>query len=1034
MNFINFVYAAIILLAGAQAFAQVLPGQSLFNFTVSPSLLNNQPHSKQDTSADTSTDSEHESCPESNPTPAIFTVPQCEPFRNQAATYCKCINEADLESNYLLKELTKSRNKDSETKQKEFKKTYEEKFFSTYAQMTFEEGIQRKILNFDEEDEKKVTCDPKRISSLVNQSFNKFVEDEKALLKDKEIKVKQEMANLECNTERSHYSAFHRITHMSQTLTDVVSGRTRGSYQNRCNSLNQDLSAINKRLIEIDTDDFKSKTIGDDNCGGQSIESKIELAVHELNFSLKLIENEKKANDVDQDELKRLESSKKEVLSKLNRLKAIEMDLENKKASNDSTLPICIWSPEAEKIIADLKKNPPVEIPGESFGQSTCEEDDAVCNEFNSKNLELLDQISDRYSYDDKIRSENCVSYGEFKTFKSLPKDNAFFKEMASNPMKFLNPTNMKGSLAGVKLEFLRENPVLSKLVQEFADKPDLLNEPLKKFANEIQTKNDDGEKLKLFLDFLKSLKNFDKSSDKKGADAQMCVNMARNFTAIQVSNELPPIPKDQSLKSTEIDNILSKIEECKQSSKKVVETNMVATFKQDPLFSLAPEKPAQTLLDETEEYKKYVNDFCPNYKDYFAKNCISKTQEKDIESCRNDYLDQTLLKGQKTAFDNAGAVADPVGDTESFSRVASFVSPAATDSKTEAIYEETLKHMDLSPVAFKGHEHEFKASRQAEHNFFSSYSYPASFATPSPTSTPLASKDPTIKEINPSNKESSENFSKSNPGQVIPSYSSPSSSAPVTFNPAALSPGRTVADAIPEYKSMQPEEKVKNLEAAKQFMKKSAWSPEKIKTSKVDEELAEAKKKLEEEQLLNEKLKNTNRKIASVPTPEFAPAATTNSALPQMAANQNAGLSSGFGLSGASMSPESSSAKAAAPRLFVPNAHVHVKDGVVSAKEFKGPQTSSKDLIVQDSSKFKLLTKDPKVLEAYLKKEMSGMAIGDYKIVTIINKSPNNPVPHLIFRVKQNKDGSFDIQSVPPEVPVRVATLKGLLNQLPKQ
>jgi hypothetical protein len=64
----------------------------------------------------------------------------------------------------------------------------------------------------------------------------------------------------------------------------------------------------------------------------------------------------------------------------------------------------------------------------------------------------------------------------------------------------------------------------------------------------------------------------------------------------------------------------------------------------------------------------------------------------------------------------------------------------------------------------------------------------------------------------------------------------------------------------------------------------------------------------------------------------------------------------------------------------------------------------------------------------------MKGMAIGESKIITIINASPNRPVPHMIFRIKAKADGSFDIQSVPSEVPVRVATLKSLIDQLPKR
>ena len=110
------------------------------------------------------------------------------------------------------------------------------------------------------------------------------------------------------------------------------------------------------------------------------------------------------------------------------------------------------------------------------------------------------------------------------------------------------------------------------------------------------------------------------------------------------------------------------------------------------------------------------------------------------------------------------------------------------------------------------------------------------------------------------------------------------------------------------------------------------------------------------------------------------------------------------------------------------------VLGGVIDPAEFIGPQQSAKDLIVDDPKKFEKLGEDPALLEAFIKEKMKGMAIGESKIITIINASPNRPVPHMIFRIKAKADGSFDIQSVPSEVPVRVATLKSLIDQLPKR
>jgi hypothetical protein len=112
----------------------------------------------------------------------------------------------------------------------------------------------------------------------------------------------------------------------------------------------------------------------------------------------------------------------------------------------------------------------------------------------------------------------------------------------------------------------------------------------------------------------------------------------------------------------------------------------------------------------------------------------------------------------------------------------------------------------------------------------------------------------------------------------------------------------------------------------------------------------------------------------------------------------------------------------------------MQILGGVVDPKEFTGPQQSAKDLIVDDPRKFEKLGEDPVLLEAFIKEKMKGMVVGESKIITIINASPNRPVPHMIFRIKAKEDGSFDIQSVPSEVPVRVATLKSLIDQLPKK
>ena len=848
------------------------------------------------------------------------------------------------------------------------KETYENKFKSSYSQMVIEENIQRHILNETEPNDggARFECNPENMAELVE--FNKknhFNELEKLLQNQKADLEKQK----------------NRWCEKKNQKKDKIKGR--------CEEALSYLKLVDEKIKNIEQDkiSLQQKLVEYPNCDTENLST---LQSFYSNPELSIPED------------------KKDLVIKL-------LSLSEKSCAKDSP-----------EIIQEASNLMTTILVGQKYPECNDLKNPPQKCVFLSMNSMATKKFTDKYKFDEETQ---CISFAEYKTYKSLP-DQAFFDELlnSKDPLKFLRTVPVpqkKNENYEKKLKFLRSNPMLTSALQHPGENKAKLNNLLKNLASELKSKNSDAQKLKTYLDFLKNkdgLQAITKSIEGVKGEAKVCADLARNYTAIKVANYFPEV--DES--SPGVDRQLAK--ELRSCSKKqaIVPNNALLTLDVDPVFNLGDENQKKSDVDETADYEKFRKENCITVKDkipyeeYLKKEC---KQPKKTSDCRKEFLALSPFAPIRDATSgyplntDDGLGPDPAG---------TILDPLKEENQDDEFFswfkDSVLPGYMVDPLGVNG-----MKSYITTRNFGDGFKG----TTPPPSRSNISESfsNPIAKSIGRKSTPIGQPNRFVNPGQVLPKFNSPSSfSDPSNFGP---SPSRGPASFGKGAQRDYSENQYSRSNTDFNQTSRNAVSDNK---GDVANNSTPSSQDIEKAQEFNQKIKDLNPRLDNGGNAQFEPSTTASGA-----------LSFDQGGVGASI-PNRRSAPVAlgdsplkkgtfndALNSIHEKSAMTVLGGVIDPSEFKGPQQSAKDLIVDDPQKFEKLGEDPALLEAFIKEKMKGMTIGESKIITIINASPNRPVPHMIFRIKAKADGSFDIQSVPSDVPVRVATLKSLVDYLPK-
>ena len=895
---------------------------------------------------------------------------RCDIEEKEKAKYCNCLEEKKNQ-NILLIDLVKSKDKD----QKEMREHYTNKFFDSYSQMVLEDTVQEHILN-EKDSGSHVNCTPEEMDQKVNVATD------------------------------AHLEAQHRLLDKKQTeLNSIVGACDEGKWmlhfrvlnKEFCNDSSEQLALVKKRLEDWPQTILKTHDSVNDglDCGQDSM-NKVLADLSKLDPKDENVINFKKA---------------------LNEKEPPETSGKQPQSGDYCSLEKSELLTKADDYFKKKMKSIS-ESPVECGTQLECK--------FKEYNDQIANKLANDYKFDENV---DCVSFAEFRTFNSIPPGGKFLKELENDPLKFLStvPVKPDNDLYKAKMKFLRTNPMLAKAIQHPNGNTAKLESLLKKLASDLKNKTDP-QKLKIYLDFLKDkdgLQSIIKSDVGKTNELKVCSDLARNYTAIILADYLPTSNEDNPNLDKRLKRELRKCRRNQGMSKDP--NNALATLKVDPVFNLGNEDRKEADKNERDQYNKFLLDNChtlPEKESYesFMKKCSTS---KDKKICREEFLKKSpfapireVTSGYPLNTDD-GLGSDPVG---------TITDPLKDENQDQEFVEwfnqSVLPTYYKDPMGVFGM-NSYLNNRSTGHSFQGS--------TPAPRSSSKSSGSSVASTSSPTRGPASFNPNQGsqsvNPGQVMPRFKSPSRAN-------AAAEGEVGSNRAPASASNDPVRK--NSYSAprnNQTYSPATSSLPKEGSGVSEEELAEDLAENEERSKKLGNMNTTNEKSKASPSRGVSMNSSFSPSPSSMVAPGAGNLPGpNRGPTALGPSPYKKGTFNDALNSIHDKAAMSVLGGSVDPKEFTGPQQSAKDLIVDDPIKFEKLGEDPVLLEAFIKEKMKGMVVGESKIITIINASPNRPVPHMIFRIKAKEDGSFEIQSVPSEVPVRVATLKSLIDQLPKK
>ncbi len=679
--------------------------------------------------------------------------------KNFKKRMCNCIENAAAD-NFLVREL---KNDQTELKKQEIemKRRYTRRFKSAYSQMTVEAAVQSKLLGLSDgnEEAKEVGCPPQDIENEVNDLAEKHYKNQNEIL-DKLLN--------ERNAQLNKCKASKKASQDPKVCDDLV---------DRVNKLQK---------MKVAPPPMNVKNT----CGLAAAALTKEAILDRLKEAVNFYSSTENSNPAILDQAKRL-------IAQVDKDDYGPQNCPQSRLDSDAFFKV---------FDAQLVKG------GIRFGverQGQCETESGLCTAFEKTNANLALKIKDRFQHD----LNKCFSYAEFKMFKGMPGD-ALLRSFSNwtrgnNHAESLldTPVSPRSELGRERLDFLRANPIIAQLAQNDETKPQLAKK-MRKFSKSMVGKSP-AEKLKGYLEFMKKdVAELMKGKDTKSTKAFICLQLVKNFTAIQVANDLPD-PEQKDKKESQTEMLFDAIKLCqRREHNENATTNIKKTLETSAIFNLAPEDPIEQEKKDKDEYDEFIKNNCAGYKE--------KCGETPTEDCRQDYLNSNdKLSGANNAMRTAGVKAGI--SNQDMDDVTRSTDKKAQDTEFKSWWEKNVRpQLSDDVIAFQGEEKKFAATQKADYSTNSSAEVPERFSdratslvdplagAKSGTGGPKggAAKNETISDTQSSGK------------QYVPDFKQPEQ--PV-FDKDKLRAGAPIEKAIPSLAGKSPTEQVELLERFKQ-------------------------------------------------------------------------------------------------------------------------------------------------------------------------------------------------------------------------
>jgi hypothetical protein len=671
-------------------------------------------------------------------------------------------------------------------------------------------------------------------------------------------------------------------------------------------------------------------------------------------------------------------------------------------------------------------------MPGQCDKEDNATEaDTTLCEVFNVINADLDKKLKDKYV----TNSKDCIRNEEYETFKGMPGAD-FMKELAESksPGDLLTiPKSTNSESDKQRIKFLRSNPILAKLSRENSFKKSLGSLLQNLAKKQLDPNKSQKDKFNDYMSFMKKdVTGLLKSSQVKNVERYVCDELAGNFTAIQLANDLTAWDKDPS-KDSYTEQLNKAMHACNISGfNEAASTDFGAFQRTSPLFTLGLSDKDKT--DEEASFNDMKKDICKDYNPAFA---AASCDGKMDDNCRAKYLGP-LPASVEIANVTKNMVEKKMINSHLTDDNINFASSKNDERKQDHEFinwwDQTIgSKLSKDVIASKGEGDQFIADQKNNLEIASSTNVPDRFLPPN-----VASAPGIVAPAENSNQPNSQ-------GQQIPEYSK--DVAP--FDVSKLASATSAKEMIPKFESLPPVKQIESLTEFKEFNASQPNSP--ISQQSIDEEIAKVNNKIEGN------IKEISNKIEKISTsaPQIAPTSSSNisQSSPNTISNQSnvANFNQPFvnfqrNTSGrsAKITTKSISSKA-------------TNKALLQANEFKAAEANRQNegrdpasLLVKDSIQFQTGEVDPTILrpgllvnqevlvpDSHAKYEKIRTNLDDLKVFLADQIDPKTINAPKIYRIKDPKKSSnlhmlFYVSKGPSgEINVRAINRKSTLRDL---
>lgn len=893
--------------------------------------------------------------------------------KNFVITKCKCIyKEMRSDSTTIFRPDTEDSHIKFRKEMEAKKEPYKEQYNRVYEKVTIQAAFQEEVLGLHV-DAKPVGCTPKDMGDGIRKKKAYSIPTQVEALEERKADVDKKLKKcLNGNPIHLAYGCDY--------------------YQNRMNLLDKRLTKMkegseNCKLIK---DVFKTA----------DTKAKLDHFITAVNTTQKDGKNQKLTK-------KLADTTYLLAIANLKKIQEHEKsEFTSEMACYDMMKSYKILSLAYEEQVVELAEGADY-IAEAKTGDADCGDDD-YCKEFKTKNDKLLTSTKKQY----EPKSHECVTYAEYATFKGMPSDELLQKFANSkHPEKLLY--DGKKSISQDAMRFLKANPLIA-VVARTQDKNVTLGESLKDMAKSMLAANnkEEGGNLRPYLDFM--TKDFKKiyDRDKDASTMAVCEELQRNFTAIELSDDLPE-EKDESYDSDPLVKTKQVVNNCVQRLYlDMSTTDLDKTMDLSPIYHLGD-------IDQDQEpsvdgYQNFKDKYCAGYDEaYRANNC----KDKDETACRNGFPGP-FRKARKDMADT-GTKSEITED--GYNRIAAQTDEGQQDNDFKSWWH-TTQGSKTSQQAFAGkNDHgEYEKLTQGNRSITGNPDISSSYQEFQNSRTPgyIPPQNRTAENKEPL---SAPGFSKSsefgNNDQVRFDFSKNNSAhSPVTkFDKEEVQKAANMTEIDSAFDTKTDTEKLASYHALKDFAKKEditfnpAFNPdEEIK--KLEENIAKNEEQQEPDGQ-NEKTADEpgkpNRTFASIPQ---------RSIVPPVAGVPILGQFPGGKATVNIEKVDKNKASYESALLQMGTGQIVIQDG-----DAKGPYEVHKTIDTNDQYPFEDL-KDPDILSQFIASEL-GDSVKDGEGIKIVN-----PKTQEFFIMKATKlNGVTSFQQIPFVPKERIVMLDGL-------